>query len=156
MTSRNFKNGLGISTVGACVGFDNVTVTSCTNGLQLVESYLVDVDLAGIVISANETGVEITAGSADNILRDGSVSGNSGNGIVVEASNVAPNDNLITDMQIENNGLNGIAILGGDGNQVVDCTISGNNHSTPKTGYGGIVLHSCSAEIKWNYIEDRR
>ena len=79
------------------------------------------------------------------------MSGNIYDGLVVDASNVAPADNLVTEVEILNNGGNGIALRGGSGTEVTDCVLRDNN--TANNGYGAIAVLSCCATIKWNWIE---
>jgi parallel beta-helix repeat protein len=156
LTIQNFKIGLGFLSDGGCVSFDNVGLSSCEKGLQMLSGYQVDVDLNGLSFSGCLTGIEITGDSSGNILRNGSVAGNTGNGIVFDSSNVAPTDNLITGVQIFNNAENGIAFLGGFDNQVSDCVIFGNNvgNNWNHSGAGGVYINSAAARIMWNTIRD--
>lgn len=152
LTIQNFKAGISVRSDGGCVNFVNVTLDSCEVGLQLLESQMVDIDLEGLTISGCMAGIEITGASSGNTLRNGTLSGNSGNGIQIVASSDSPYDNLITNVQILNNGRHGIVMRDGSSNQVSDCFISGNN--TTRTGYGSVAVLGGCAQIYWNVIED--
>jgi len=154
LTIQNFDAGISVRSDGGCVLFANVGLTSNGVGLQLLESQMVDVDLGGNVIGGNGTGIEITGASANNTIRNGTVSNNSGNGIRIVASSDSPYDNLITNVDVEYNGQNGIELRDGSANQVSDCRFTGNNISL--SGYGGAAILGGCAIIKWNIFDNNQ
>ena len=150
LTIQNFKQGIGVFTDAGCVGHLGVEIRSCEIGIQLVESYQIDIDLWDSVISGCETGIEIAAGSSNNIIRNGVVENNTSNGIYVKSCDEDPDENIFEGIQVLNNAGNGIVLDGGFCNQVISCVITGNN--TTETGYGGVALLSGSAKVNQNEI----
>ncbi len=57
-------------------------------------------------------------------------------------------------IDVIDNGLNGIALLGGFNNQVIGCTIEDNNSGKLSGGYGGIALMNGSGTIERSRISN--
>ncbi len=134
---QNFTEGMRIESSGGCGVFNGVTVTACTIGLVLAESYQVDLDLSGSVISGCETGIKLCAGTSNCSLRNGSVTGNTADGIRLEGD---PDSNRFDGIQITGNGGNGIVIYDGNENLITGCTVANNN--VTGDAYGGIAVFS--------------
>ena len=97
-------------------------------------------------------GMHVTGGSSSNHILNGEFSGNTGDGIVVDTSNVMPFDNRFENLEITNNAGNGIAILGGSGHLIIDSNITSNN--TSRAGYGGVAVVDAGATLRTNTIAD--
>ncbi len=65
---QNFAQGILINTDGGCASFEDVVVSTCETGLKLVDTYQVTIDLTNSQISANQMGIELTAGSSNNLI----------------------------------------------------------------------------------------
>ncbi len=113
---------------------------------------MLDIDLGDTVISSCDTGIEIAAGSSNNIVRNGTVELNSGDGILVDGCAETPDDNQIIGTTVQNNGRNGIALFAGFGNEVIGCTITGNNSGQTTGGYGGVNIMNGSGAVKTSRI----
>ena len=156
LTIRNFEQGILVGSEGGCLDLINISIEGCNTGLRLAESYQMSVDLHDSTATGCGIGIEITAGSSNNIISNGVVSGNIYDGILVDAGNQTPADNLIDGVQILDNGRNGIALREGSGTQVINSLFRGNNSGPDRDGYGAIAVLSCGASLKWNTIEDNR
>ena len=62
LTIRNFEQGIMVNSTGGCLDLVDVTIETCDRGIQLAESYQVEVNLNNSLITTCNTGVEITAG----------------------------------------------------------------------------------------------
>jgi len=150
ITIQNFDTGIRLITDGGCLDMSGVEITACSTGLQLIESYQVTADLGGSRITACETGIEVAAGSSNNVIRNVIVINNTGDGVLVDGSNEVPDENIFDTLQVQNNAGNGIGILGGCGNQVINSDISGNN--TSNQGYGGVAFLEGNGLINFSVI----
>jgi len=148
---RHFKQGIAVNSEGGCIDLQNVTIDNCDTGLQLVEGYQVEVDLAGSTITGNTTGIKVAAGSSNNAIRNGAVIGNLGDGILVEGEAETPDDNLFEGIQVADNDGNGAIFYNGSGNQVTECMITGNNRSGG--AFGGVAVIAGCVVINNNVIE---
>jgi len=151
---KNFITGIAINSEGGCVTLQNIIIDNCDTGLQLVESYQVELDLSGSTITGNRTGVKVAAGSSNNVIRNGAVVGNDGDGIFVEGETETPDDNFFEGIQIADNAGNGIIFYNGSGNRVTDCLIVGNNRSG--SALGGVAVMAGCVVINDNVIEDNQ
>ncbi len=152
VTIQNYDIGIGFNMDAGCLSLAGVAIQYCRIGMAIHENYMLNIDLGDTVISRCETGIEIAAGSSDNILRNGIVELNSGDGILVDGRAEAPDDNQIIGTMVQNNGRNGIALLAGLGNEVIGCTVTGNNLSEMTGGYGGVVVMNGSGTVKTSRI----
>ncbi len=73
VTIRNFDQGIAVNLDGGCIVFHATTITGCGVGLQLAESYLVDVDLNDTVINSCETGIKVAANTSNSRVMHGTV-----------------------------------------------------------------------------------
>jgi len=108
-----------------------------------------EIDLGDSQIYGGNLGIEITAGSADNVIANGVVRDNSADGIRLDGQ---ADDNLIQNVAVTGNGQNGIAILEGGGNRISGCSVIGNN--TAGSGHGGVALLAGPAAVELSHIED--
>ena len=115
---------------------------------------MLNIDLGGTTISTFENGIKILGGSSNNTVRGGLVTLNRGNGIHVEPGDEFPEENRFIGIDVIDNGLNGIALLGGFNNQVIGCTIEDNNSDKLSGGYGGIALMNGSGSIERSRISN--
>jgi len=152
LTIRNFESGILINSAGGCVNLENVTVEQNETGLKIVGTYQTTVDMTGSSFTNNQIGLHVTAGSSNNVIRYGEFSHNSGDGIRVEGSQEAADENRFESIHVLDNGLNGIIFYDGWNNQVTDCVIRGNN--TGETSYGGVAVLEGIAAVNWNVIEN--
>ena len=148
VTIQNYHVGIGFATDATCLHLGGVTVQSCFTGMDIRENYLLDIDLGDTVITNCDTGIAIAAGSSNNIVRNGIVRGNGGDGILVDGCSESPDENQIIGTTVENNTRNGVALLAGLGNEVVGCTVAGNNAASVAGGFGGIVLMNGSGGVR--------
>ncbi len=92
----DFYTGIDFATDAACLHMlASCEISGCTTGIDITENYMLNLYLNDTLISGGETGILFAAGSSDNTIWDGTLSGN-GNGIVFEACNEAPDSNEIT------------------------------------------------------------
>lgn len=154
VTIQNYDVGIGFATDAACLRLSGVIVQHCSTGMDIRENYLLDIDLGDTVITNCGTGIEIAAGSSNNIVRNGVVQGNSGDGILVDGCNEAPDENQIINTTVTDNTRNGVALLAGLGNKVIGCTVTGNNLGNVTGGYGGVVVMNGSSAVKRCRIHD--
>ena len=68
----------------------NVVVENCVIGLDIAESYQLLVELDLSVIQSCATGIRIAAGSSSNVLQNGVVQNNTGDGIRFEGADGSP------------------------------------------------------------------
>ena len=136
LTIQGFDKGIALQADAACLDLQDVTVRTCQTGLAVCDASMLDIDLGNAVITENQTGILL--GGSSSAIRNGSVTLNTGDGILMDACGGAPYDNLIETTAITNNGRNGVLILDGSGNRVVNATITGNN--TAGSGYGGVAV----------------
>lgn len=152
LTIQNFKVGIGFGMDGVCLNLLDTSILSCSTGIEIRDFSEVHVDM-GLdedselsEVRGCDVGIEITGDGSNNVIRNGFVIGNALDGIRVDG-----HDNLIETMQVLENGENGIALVGGFGNRVFNCVISGNNVN--RSGFAGVsVLNGCAA-VNWNVIE---
>ena len=152
ITIQNFTNGMVVNSDGGCINLENSTVLGCEVGLQIVESYQLDVDLSTSVIGGCTTGIQLAGGSSDNLIKNGSVSNNIGDGIRVEGATQVPSNNVFEAIDISANGKNGIVFYDGTHNQVNGCTISDNN--TSRQGHGAVAVLTGCTSLNRNWIKD--
>ncbi len=146
MVIKNFKNGIQVTTDAACLDIRDVSIESCETGLFLVESYQADINLDGSVIAECQTGIKVETGSSHNAIRNGTVWGSLGDGILVEGSIENPDNNIFKKMNIFDNRGAGIAFMGGFDNQIVGSIISGNNISEQR--WAGVAIFNGSGAVK--------
>jgi hypothetical protein len=125
-------------------------VELCDTGIKFVESYQVTFDLTNSEVVSNKTGIHVTAGSSNNTILNGSVNTNSGDGVLVEASNATPDDNHFAYMTVSTNGGNGFLITDGSDHEIFECIITGNN--TSETAYGGVAVYTGCTKINQSTI----
>jgi parallel beta-helix repeat protein len=122
--------GMGFATDGASISVSGATIQDCGAGIEFLENYMINVDLGTATLITNcETGILFTAGSANNTVLNGIIQGND-DGIRFERcaddpDGEAPADNRITGTEIKDNTANGIAILAGAANELIDVEVSG-------------------------------
>ena len=152
----NFNVGVGFELDAACLSFSGASSVNgcdtCEAGIMIDEKYMLNIDLGDTIISAFESGIKLLGGSSNNSVRGGLLTQNRGNGIHVEPGNEYPSENRFVDIEIIDNGLNGIALRGGFNNDVIGCTIKSNNNNGASEGYGGIVILNGSGTVKRNRI----
>jgi len=151
VTIRGFEYGLMIASDGGCFDLNQVVIEDCVKGLTLVDSYQVTVNLDDSEIRNGTNGIYVTGGSSNNLIQNGRVHNNAGDGIRVESSNQAPDSNHFEGIEIFDNGQNGLALIDGFGHEVRECEIFGNN--TAETGYGGIAVLTGFIKVQYNIIE---
>jgi len=137
-TIQNFEQGIRVSSEGGCLNLVNVRIFSCKVGLEVSESYQLTVDLGNSQISGCETGARLAAGTSNCILKNGVIRNNIGDGVRFEGGNETPDQNRLENLQLIQNGANGIIFLDGSNNTILDCLIQGNNLS--RAGFGGIAM----------------
>jgi hypothetical protein len=148
VTIQNYDVGIGFATDAACLRLSGVDIHSCRIGVDIRENYLLDIDLGETVISGCDTGIEIAAGSSNNTIRNGFVEFNRLDGILVDGCSESPDENQIIGTIVQDNDRNGIALLAGFGNEVIGCTVTGNNSTQMAGGYGGVVVMNGSSAVK--------
>jgi len=151
VTITSFQAGIASTADGGCLELSDVVVESCGKGLQLIESYLMNVDLNNSIISGCEMGVEITAGSSNNHLRGGTIENCAAQGLRIDGWVEAPDENTVEAVRVRNNGLEGIALFDGSGHRVENCRIENNNGT--RLGYGGVAVLACCSAVNWNAFE---
>ncbi len=148
---RNFQgSGVLVFSGGGCLTFKDAEISSSGTGLRLVGSYNVSIDLDNSKISGCGYGVEVVGGSSNNRITYGEIRENSKDGILVDGCSEMPDENVIQYVKVLQNAQNGIALLGGSRNSILDSLIQGNNIS--HTGYGGIAVSAPCSVINWNTI----
>jgi hypothetical protein len=152
VTIRNYDVGIGFATDAACISLSGVAIQYCRIGMDIRENYMLDIDLGDTVISFCETGIEISAGSSNNIIRNGVVENNTLDGILVDGCTETPEENQIVGTTVQNNNRNGIALLAGFDNEVIGCTVTGNNLGQMTGGYGGVTVMNGSGAVKRSRI----
>ena len=150
VTIQNFETGLGIYMDGGCVSLGGVEISSCQTGLKLIETYQVELDLTDSTISGCGTGLAILAGSSNNTILEGLVTGNTGDGILFEGCGEIPHGNVVQGTEVSGNGRNGILILEGSANRIFDAIIRDNN--TSGMGYGGVAVFGGCTSIHQSNI----
>ncbi len=100
-----------------------------------VKAAHVNINLNGFAILAGKVGINAT-GQADVSVRNGTVTGMSGAGIIVGEGGI------VEDVRSDGNGADGIECIGND------CTISGNSANLNKTN--GIEVNGSAARISGN------
>ena len=148
MTIQGFDKGIALQADAACMHLQNVIVQKCATGLAVCDASMLDIDLGNALITTNQTGILL--GGSSSAIRNGSVTDNTGDGILIDACGGAPYDNLIETTSITANGRNGILILDGSGNRVVNATITGNN--TAGSGYGGVAVFGGCTSVNQSTI----
>ncbi len=132
-TIEDVDVGMGFATDGASITVSGATIQDCRAGIEFLENYMINVDLVtapdDTLITNCETGILFTAGSANNTVLNGIVQGND-DGIRFERcaddpDGEAPADNRITGTEIKDNSANGIAILAGAANELIEVKVSG-------------------------------
>jgi hypothetical protein len=152
LTIQNFQTGIQVNTNAACVDLTGVTIRGGDRGLQLAESYQVTTTMNQSVITETSiAAIHVAAGSSHNVISKGAILLNSGDGILLDGSRESPDYNLFRDLQIQDNGGNGVLFLAGFGNQITDSLIQGNGLSK---NYGGIAIMNGSASVKYSEIRD--
>jgi len=147
-----FDNGLVLSTDGGCFSMADVVVQNCDTGILLASNFQTDLDLGNSIISDCHFGIRIAGDSSNNSIRNGIIEWNTGDGIRFEGCNESPDDNIIEEVTVLNNEQNGIALMDGTHNEIIECEIAFNNSSS--TGYAGILVQSSNNLINWNIIEE--
>ena len=154
-----YQTGIDVTTVAACLNLSGVAISACDTGLRLLESYQVFVDMSHDFIqseiSACKTGLLLLGGSSNNVVRNGLVTLNTGNGILVDGELEVPENNLFESMLVLSNAENGILFQGGFDNTVVNSVITDNNTSSATGGgYGGVAVFEGTAILNWNEIKN--
>ena len=156
VTIANFNVGVGFELDAACLSFSGVSsITGCDTceaGILIDEKYMLNIDLGSTPVSSFEKGISILGGSSNNTIRGGLITLNRSNGIHVEPGSEYPAENRFIGIDVIDNGLNGIALLGGFNNQVIGCRIEDNNSNKAAGGYGGIAFLNGSGAIERNRI----
>jgi hypothetical protein len=162
VTIRDFDVGMGVTTDAACIDLINSDISNCGTGLRLVESFQAIIDMgpydAQSVISACNRGIEILEASSNNVIRNGWIQENIGEGIYFDGSREVPENNTIESMWVEGNAATGILFLAGFNNQVYNSVIVENNEdlngdTTNAKGYGGVAVFNATAQLNWNHIQ---
>ena len=148
LTIQGFDKGIGFDTDASCLHLQNVTVQTCRTGLAICGSNMLVIDLGNAILTANETGI-LLAGSS-NVIRNGSVTMSTGDGIRIDECGGIPHNNLIENTGIISNGRNGIRVGDGSGNRVVAATITGNN--TSQQAYGGVAVFGGCTSVNQSVI----
>jgi nitrous oxidase accessory protein NosD len=152
LTIQNFQTGIQVNTSAACVDLSGVTIRGGDQGLQFVESYQVTTNMnQSMIMETSIAGIHMAAGSSHNVITNGVILTNSGDGILVDGSRESPDYNLFRDLQIQDNGGNGVLFFAGFGNQITDSLIQGNGLLK---SYGGIAIMNGSASVKYSEIKD--
>jgi parallel beta-helix repeat protein len=153
---KRFNVGIGFDLDAACLSFSGgseiIGCDTCDAGILIDEKYMLNIDLGDTAISNFESAIKLLGGSSNNTIRGGMVTLNRNNGIHIEPGNEFPEENRFIGMDVIENDLNGIALLGGFNNQVIGCTIEGNNLAKASEGYGGIALMNGSGTIERSRI----
>jgi hypothetical protein len=151
MTLRNFKQGLAIQSDGGCVDLGDITISACETGIELAESYQLDLDLGDATVTGCGIGIKITAGTSNVVVRNGEVRQSTSDGIRVESSNETPDQISMQGLAIVENAGHGIVFYNGAGHTVTDATVAANN--TSKDAWGGIAVFSACTKINQSVIE---
>ena len=150
VTIQNFITGIDVNSQGGCLLLEDVLIENCETGLQLSETFQLDVDLDASLIRNCTTGIRFAAGSSSNVVQRGAVVNNAGDGIRFEGGNETPDANRVEDVSVQDNGGNGIAVYDGANNILVGNTITGNN--TSRAAYGGVAVFSGGTLVNQNLI----
>ena len=151
---RNFQKGIAVQSSGGCLKLLSSEVSGSEIGLQLAETYHYDADLTGSTISGCGTGLALCAGTSNTVVRNGTITLNTGDGIRLEGGAESPDDNLFTGVLVQQNGGNGIVIHDGTGNRVENCDVLSNN--TSQDAYGGIAVFSGCNVVLNTTIQDNQ
>ena len=140
LTIRNFEEGIRIFSDGGCVTLNGVSIDTCTTGVKFVESFQLDVNMAGSTITDCATGIDFCAGTSNIVLHGGVVQNSSGDGIRGDGGAFSVDNIRIDGVQVRENAGNGIIFYDGSGHAVVNAVISNNN--TGESGLGGVAVFS--------------
>ena len=152
----NFNVGVGFELDAACLSFSGVsTITGCDTceaGILIDEKYMLKIDLGGTPISSFENGIKDPWRQLQQHHQGRAHYIEQGQWCSREPGNEFPEENRFIGIDVIDNGLNGIALLGGFNNQVIGCTIEDNNSAEAPGGYGGIALMNGSGTIERSRI----
>ncbi len=154
LSIRNFQKGIEVQSSGGCLKLLNSEISGSGTGLQLAETYHYDADLTGSTISGCGTGLALCAGTSNVVVRNGTITLSTGDGIRLEGGTESPDDNLFSGVQVLENGGNGIVIHDGTGNRIENCDVLSNN--TSQDAYGGIVVFSGCNVVLNTTIQDNQ
>ncbi|RLC16871.1 MAG: hypothetical protein DRI24_07300 [Deltaproteobacteria bacterium] len=144
---QDFDIGVSFSMDAACLRLNGSTIQNCGIGIDIREKYLLDIDLGDSQIMNCNVGIEVAAGSSNNTVRNGTISLNTLDGILVEGCSESPDENSFINIDIKSNDRHGVAFLGGLGNRIEGCTVSNNNEGTSADGFGGVAILDGSADV---------